>query len=125
MALRPLVVREGMLEIADMFILGSAGIETITAAKRTYSDLRILTISGGGDALTGDYGLRLATTFGADASLSKQLNWLQFIATFTICGNNVRQPPMQQMRSCKLKNYRKSGSRFACRGPETEETVVD
>ena len=56
--------------VTDIIMPGRDGIETVMELKRTYPDLRVVAISGGGRTHNMSY-LDFARRFGADATLAK------------------------------------------------------
>jgi len=56
--------------VTDIIMPGKGGIETVMELKRTYPELRVVAISGGGRTHNMSY-LDFASRFGADATLSK------------------------------------------------------
>ncbi len=67
--------------IADMLMPEGEGVELISSARKAHADLRILAISGGGESLTAEYCLHLATTFGAHATMTKPFDRREFLST--------------------------------------------
>jgi YesN/AraC family two-component response regulator len=64
------------LVITDVIMPEREGVETILELKKLHPDLKIIAMSGGGRMGRLDY-LKLATNFGADATLTKPFTSMQ------------------------------------------------
>jgi CheY-like chemotaxis protein len=69
------------LLIADMLMPDGDGAKLITEAKKSFAHLRILAISGGGEAAGAEDCLNLAKALGADATMPKPINRKEFLLT--------------------------------------------
>ncbi|MFN2644436.1 MAG: response regulator [Burkholderiales bacterium] len=69
--LRAQHARPADLVITDIFMPKQDGIETIAELRRTYPDLKVIAISGGGEVVKNPGYLRTAREIGAHAVLAK------------------------------------------------------
>ena len=72
-AIRSLEVVPFDLAVVDILMPEKEGVETIIEIKRRWPDCKIIAMAGEGRVSAADY-LRLATYFGADATMTKPLN---------------------------------------------------
>ena len=79
------------LVITDVMMPESDGFEAVTTLKKTYPDIRIIVISGGGSILTASDSLRVAKRLGADAVLAKPFSGFQLMALVTQLAPSVPQ----------------------------------
>ncbi|KAA3619493.1 MAG: response regulator [Calditrichaeota bacterium] len=66
------------LVITDIVMPEKEGIETITELKKHYRDVKIIAMSGGGNAGVENY-LRMAKAFGANRTLAKPFQRIQLL----------------------------------------------
>jgi DNA-binding response OmpR family regulator len=66
------------LVVTDIIMPNKEGSETILEFRRSYRDVKIVAMSGGGRNSSQDY-LKLARTFGASATLSKPFTNREFL----------------------------------------------
>ena len=71
-AIRSLEVVPFDLAVVDILMPDKEGVETIIEIKRRWPDCKIVAMAGEGRVSAADY-LRLATYFGADATMTKPL----------------------------------------------------
>ncbi|MEO6338814.1 MAG: response regulator [Caulobacteraceae bacterium] len=71
-AIRSLEVVPFDLAVVDILMPEKEGVETIIEIKRRWPDCKIIAMAGEGRVSAADY-LRLATYFGADATMTKPL----------------------------------------------------
>jgi len=72
-AIRSLEVVPFDLAVVDILMPEKEGVETIIEIKRRWPDCKIVAMAGEGRVSAADY-LRLATYFGADATMTKPLS---------------------------------------------------
>jgi YesN/AraC family two-component response regulator len=66
------------LVVTDIIMPNKEGSETILEFRRSYGDVKIVAMSGGGRNSSQDY-LKLARTFGANLTLSKPFTNQEFL----------------------------------------------
>ncbi len=78
------------LVLTDIIMPNKEGIETIRDLTREYPDVKIIAISGGGNAIAGDTCLHLAEMMGAHAALCKPVSRTELLeavqSALEICG---------------------------------------
>jgi len=78
-ALRAHMARYVDVVLTDIFMAGTEGMETIATFKRSWPDLRVVAMSGGGTLSKKDY-LEAAVQVGADATLQKPFTLQALVA---------------------------------------------
>jgi CheY-like chemotaxis protein len=68
--------------LTDIFMAGIEGMETIASFKRSWPDVRVVAMSGGGTLSKRDY-LEAAIQVGADATLQKPFSLQALVAALT------------------------------------------
>ena len=79
-AIRSLEVVPFDLAVVDILMPEKEGVETIIEIKRRWPDCKIIAMAGEGRVSAADY-LRLATYFGADATMTKPLSNAAMVET--------------------------------------------
>ena len=68
------------LVVMDMVMPNTDGVEAIHSVKKTWPNLPVIAVSAGAGRLDPSVLLRAATTLGADASMTKPLRPVEFVA---------------------------------------------
>ncbi len=79
-AIRSLEVVPFDLAVVDILMPEKEGVETIIEIKRRWPDCKVIAMAGEGRVSAADY-LRLATYFGADATMTKPLSNAAMVET--------------------------------------------
>lgn len=77
------------LVITDMLMPDADGAEVIYAVRKSFSDARIIAMTGGGDYLTSELLLRIAETLGAHAHLTKPFSKAQLLEAIGSTGTTA------------------------------------
>lgn len=82
--------RPADLLITDIFMPQQEGMETISAVRRDYPDLKVIAISGA----AGDHYLKMAKLMGARATLQKPLRLATVLETVRTTLAQTQEPPV-------------------------------